>query len=54
MGAAADTGIQPDRAPHKPLNTPILLPAALMLLKVDNGVPIKETPRTSKSGRPSA
>ena len=54
MGEVLDTGIHPDCAPHLPLNVSILPPAALILLNADSGVPMKETPRTRESGRPSA
>ena len=48
------TGTQPLSAPHMPLNTSTSPPAARMLEKVASGVPMRSTPRTSSSGRPSA
>ena len=53
-GDDAETGTLPLSAPHRPLKTSTTSLAARILANAASGVPIKSTPRTSSSGRPSA
>ena len=54
LGETAETGHQPDSAPHVPLNTSVSSAALMILLKLVSGVPTMSTPRTISSGVPSA
>ena len=54
VGEVAVTGMPPDSAPHVPVNISGALPAYMMFENMERGVPMRSTPRTSLSGRPSA
>ena len=53
MGEVALTGTHPLSAPHTPMNEEGVSPPAAMFENIDSGVPIRLTPRTNSSGRPS-
>jgi hypothetical protein len=53
MGEVAETGTQPLSAPQEPMNEAGASPPATMLENMERGVPMRSTPRTSSSGRPS-
>ena len=53
VGEVAVTGTPPESAPQVPVNTWDSPPACIMLENIDSGVPIRSTPLTRRSGRPS-
>ena len=53
LGEVAETGTQPLSAPQEPMKVEGVSPPAAMLENIERGVPIRSTPRTSSSGRPS-